>query len=164
MCDYILQLSCETFCTCIFSFRSSDYLFLGTSFQVGKIHECKIFNPWRTVWLFSFCMKQCIQCISFLNLFSFWFNRLHWQTMNSARIALCTGTSFQIWPILPELHAKTSQHFEKNSTANFAVYLLLIPDEIFSFPEKIASTINLWWMLFFQERRIFHLEIEHDCI
>ena len=32
------------------------------------------------------------------------------------------------------------------------------PDEIFSFPEKIAFTINLSWTLFFQERRIFHLE------
>ena len=155
--NWVVKLSVQ----CIFSFRSSDYLFLGTSFQVGKIHECKIFNPWRTV-LAVFILHETMHTMySFLNLLSFWFNRLHWQTMNSARIALCTGTSFQIWPILPELHAKTSQHFEENSTANFAVYLLLIPDEIFSFPEKNSIYCGCY---FFQERRIFHLEIEHDCI
>ena len=66
VCDYILQLSCETFCTCIFSFRSSDYLFLGTSFQVGKIHECKIFNPWRTV-LAVFILHETMHTMYFLS-------------------------------------------------------------------------------------------------
>ena len=158
--NWVVKLSVHVF----FLSGPQTIFFWAPAFKWVRFMNAKYLTLGGLFWLFSFCMKQCIQCISFLNLFSFWFNRLHWQTMNSARIALCTGTSFQIWPILPELHAKTSQHFEENSTANFAVYLLLIPDEIFSFPEKIASTINLWWMLFFQERRIFHLEIEHDCI
>lgn len=59
-------LSCETFCTCIFAFRSSDYLFLGTSFQVGKIHECKIFNLWRTV-LAVFILHETMHTMYFLS-------------------------------------------------------------------------------------------------
>ena len=162
MCDYILQYWVVKLSVHVFLLSGPQTIFFwAPAFKWVRFMNAKYLTLGGLFWLFSFCMKQCIQCISFLNLFSFWFNRLHWQTMNSARIALCTGTSFQIWPILPELHAKTSQHFEENSTANFAVYLLLIPDEIFSFPEKNSIYCGCY---FFQERRIFHFEIEHDCI